>query len=143
MREVAVFLLGALFASALLTAYRQPDTFMPRVVLKSSEEINREFCPDGGCLNTVALYNNDTKTITVNENLDPTKEYDISVLLHEFIHHLQNINGHRRSDCSGEREGQAYTTQRAFLKSRGDKDTSATMGVDAFTELLISQCHYR
>jgi len=142
-KDIALFFVGAMFASAMLTAINRPEPFMPKVVLKSSEEINREFCPDGGCLNTVALYNNDTQTITVNKNLDPTKEYDLSVLLHEFVHHLQNINGERRSDCVGEREGQAYTTQRAFLKSRGHKDTSEVMGIDAFTELLISQCHYR
>ena len=143
MRYIAVAIIAALFSAGLSVAYSQPPAFMPRVQLKSTEEINRIFCPDGGCLNTVALYNNKTRTITVNENLDPTKEYDLSVLLHEFVHHLQNINGERRSDCVGEREGQAYTTQRAFLKSRGDKNTSETMNVDAFTELLISQCQYR
>ena len=113
---------------------------MPHVERKTPEEINAIFCPGGGCLETIALYNKVTYTITLADTFDPKNEFDLSTLLHEFTHHLQNINGEKRSRCRGDRERQAYEVQRTFLKERGHKDTDKVMGIDLFTQFIITQC---
>ena len=135
--------IAALSTFLLTSAYYDKTALMPEVELLSGDEINEIYCPSGGCLNTVALYNRETQTIIINETFDPSKEYDLSVLLHEFIHHLQNINGDKRIGCAGDMEKQAYETQRRFLETRGTADTSKLMGIDTFTQLLITTCDDR
>jgi hypothetical protein len=114
------------------------DDLMPKIAYLSEEDMQEMLCPSGQCLEIVAFYDNDSKTIVLREGFDPTKEYDLSILLHEFVHHLQNINGMQPSRCRGDRERQAYEVQRTFLKERGHKDK--VMGIDMFTQFIITQC---
>jgi hypothetical protein len=143
MRDVIVAAISAAFTASAIAAVTPDNDVMPDIRLLSGDEINEIYCPSGGCLNTVALYNRETQTITINETFDPADEYDLSVLLHEFIHHLQNINGDKRTGCAGDMEKQAYETQRRFLETRGTADTSKLMGIDTFTQLLITTCDDR
>jgi len=119
------------------------EDLMPKVAYLSEEDMQEMLCPSGQCLEIVAFYDDASQTIVLREGFDPTKEYDLSLLLHEFVHHLQKINGHKRSDCVGDRERQAYQVQRTFLKERGHKDTNKVLGVDMLTQMIITQCEYR
>lgn len=131
-------LLGGFFVAPALA----DDALMPRVQYLTKEQIQAYMCPQGNCLEVVAFYDKRSKTIVLRDTFDPTKEYDLSILLHEFVHHLQNLNRYQRSRCVGEEEDQAYSTQRAFLKSRGHQDTDEVMGIDMFTQKILSLCEF-
>lgn len=138
MRLFFAVLLGGFFMAAPVQA---SENILPKIKFLSAEEINIIKCPkDAECIDTAALYDTRTQTIVLRDTWDPKNEYDLSVLLHEFIHHLQWLSGNAKSNCAGEREAQAYQTQRRFLETRGHKDTDAVLGVDAFTEAVLSMC---
>lgn len=146
-RQGVIWAVIAATASAILTIAaprlvkgdERPE-IMPNVALISKEDMQQYTCPEGDCIEVMAFYDRPSRTIVLRDTFDPTKEYDLSTLLHEFVHHLQEINGFQKSMCSGDREKQAYQTQRRFLELRGDKDTDKTLNVDAFTESLITSC---
>ena len=116
------------------------DDLMPKVKYLSKEDVQAYFCSDPNCMEVVAFYDKLSRTIVLRDTFDPANEFDLSALIHEFVHHLQNINGEKRSRCRGDRERQAYEVQRTFLKERGHKDTDKVMGIDLFTQFIITQC---
>ncbi len=88
----------------------------------------------------VALYKGTTRTIFLSDLWTGTTPADQSVLVHEMVHHLQNL-GELKFECPKAREKLAYTAQDRWLKRFG-KDLETEFDVDMFTIFVSSACMY-
>jgi hypothetical protein len=86
----------------------------------------------------VALYNNRTKTIFLAEGWSSSNPADVSVLVHEMVHHLQNLAAHKFL-CPQERERLAYAAQEKWLAQDG-RSLATEFELDAFTLLVSTLC---
>jgi hypothetical protein len=67
---------------------------------------------------TVALYEDQSRTIFLREDWTGSSPAEISVLVHELVHHVQNLAG-LKYGCGEEREKPAYAAQRKWLEFHG------------------------
>ena len=88
----------------------------------------------------VALYNHDTKTIFLSDAWTGADPKELSVLVHEMVHHLQNV-GNLKYECPAAREKLAYQARDAWLKGYG-RDLEHDFDVDLFTVIISSACVY-
>jgi hypothetical protein len=88
----------------------------------------------------VALYAGTTKTIFLSNSWTGTTPAEQSVLVHEMVHHLQNL-GKVKFECPMAREKLAYMAQDQWLKRFG-KDLETEFEVDMFTVLVSSSCMF-
>ncbi|MBR0830718.1 hypothetical protein JQ596_34945 [Bradyrhizobium manausense] len=88
----------------------------------------------------VALYDNKSKTILLSEDWTGTSPADQSVLVHEMVHHLQNVAG-LKFECPRAREKMAYLAQAKWLE-RFDLSLEHEFDVDMFTVVISSACIY-
>lgn len=86
----------------------------------------------------LALYLPVSGAILLSEGWDPANPRDLSVLLHELVHHADAATG-GLDPCAGTREARAYGIQSDWLEARGDS-LQAAFGIDAFTLLLLTSC---
>jgi hypothetical protein len=86
----------------------------------------------------VAIYNDRTRTIFLSEGWTGAEPVERSVLVHEIIHHLQNL-AKLKYECPAAREKLAYEAQSDWLKLHG-LDLEAEFGVDLFTIFVTSAC---
>lgn len=86
----------------------------------------------------VALYDDASGTIYVAEGWTGGTPAELSVLVHEMVHHLQAEAGMRFA-CPGEREVLAYRAQEAWLGLFGESLESA-FGIDAGTIRVGTAC---
>jgi Domain of unknown function (DUF6647) len=66
----------------------------------------------------VAVYDDSTKTIFLPDTLEGETPAELSILVHEMVHHLQNSAG-KKYNCAGAREELAYAAQDKWLKLFG------------------------
>jgi hypothetical protein len=66
----------------------------------------------------MALYEDATRTIYLRQDWTGATPSEISVLVHEMVHHLQNVAG-LKYDCAEAREKPAYAAQIKFLELSG------------------------
>jgi hypothetical protein len=88
----------------------------------------------------VSLYNNETKTIFLPNGWQGKTPAELSILVHEMVHHLQNV-GQLKFACPQEREELAYLAQERWLKLFG-RDLLRDFQMDRFTILVKSKCPY-
>ena len=62
----------------------------------------------------LALYSNESKTIYLMDGWTGKTPAELSILVHEMVHHLQNV-GQLKFACSQEREELAYKAQDDWL----------------------------
>lgn len=86
----------------------------------------------------VAVYDDGAGTIYLAEDWTGRSPADLSVLVHEMVHHLQAA-ADLRFACPGEREKLAYRAQDAWLGLFGESLESA-FGIDAATLLVGTVC---
>src|SRR4030095_6258406 len=113
---------------ARMSNYRKPDV-APRVSRVSRAEIERTICR-GPC--PVKAYHLPETGIFLDDKLNP--ETDLvhrSILLHELVHFLQEVNGEYASmdECGRwlEREREAYWLQNQYLSLIGDNSSYRMM----------------
>ena len=126
------------FASpARLTAIRYHGLLPQRALGTGSgaQEAAAENRPD-----IAAVYDDATKTIFLADSWTGATPADISVLVHEMVHHLQNL-GKLQYDCPAAREKPAYRAQDQWLKRSG-QDLETVFGVDMLTVLVRSACYF-
>jgi hypothetical protein len=70
--------------------------------------------PLGDIREIVSIYNDETKTIYLSDKWTGRSPADISILVHEMVHHLQN-KVEIRYECAAEREKLAYEAQDKWL----------------------------
>jgi hypothetical protein len=141
---------------ALLTAiviwlsanYSLPASFdHPRVAFVSAEKITSARHENIGQMplnqsesDIVSLYNDDQRTIYLRDEWTGKTPADLSILVHEMVHHLQNI-GRLKFECPQAREEVAYQAQERWLGLFG-RDLSRDFQMDPFTILVKSNCYY-
>jgi hypothetical protein len=86
----------------------------------------------------VSLYNTETKTIYLADGWSGKTPAELSILVHEMVHHLQNI-GQLKFACPQEREEVAYKAQDRWLGLFGT-DLMRDFQMDPFTILMKSKC---
>jgi hypothetical protein len=87
---------------------------------------------------TVAIYDDAERTIYLTEDWRGDTAADVSVVVHEMVHHLQNI-AHMRFECARAREATAYEAQERWLQQHG-RSLRADFDIDAFTVLVHAMC---
>jgi Domain of unknown function (DUF6647) len=88
----------------------------------------------------VALYDASGPTIYLTEQWRSDSPADISILVHEMVHHLQHI-GRLPYNCPEARERLAYAAQDRWLAQHG-LALDQEFGVDGFTVLARSACSH-
>jgi hypothetical protein len=91
-----------------------------------------------GSSEVVALYHDAERTIYLREGWTGRTPEERSVLVHEMVHHLQNLAGLRFA-CPAEREQAAYAAQARWLERAGSS-LEAAFGIDGMTLLLRTRC---
>jgi len=86
----------------------------------------------------VAVYDDDT--IYVMQGWTGTTPAELSMHVHEMVHHMQS-SADIRFACPGEREVMAYTAQDAWLNLFGESLESA-FGIDDATLRVSAACTY-
>jgi hypothetical protein len=87
---------------------------------------------------TVAVYYDATRTIYLPEGWTGGTPAELSVLVHEVVHHFQNVLG-LKYGCPQEREKLAYIAQDRWLALFGHS-LESDFHVDAFSLLVKTQC---
>lgn len=85
-----------------------------------------------------ALYDDSTRTIYLPEGWTGATPAEVSVLVHEMVHHLQNVAG-LTFECPQARERLAYTAQNQWLAQSG-RNLIDEFKLDALTVLLRTKC---
>ena len=86
----------------------------------------------------LGAYDARTQTIFLRDDWDSRNAADVSVLVHELVHYLED-RASRRYECLGEREALAYEAQQRWLRLFG-KDLQSAFGLDAFTLKMRTTC---
>jgi hypothetical protein len=86
----------------------------------------------------VALYNDQTKTIYLSDKWTGSTAAELSVLVHEMVHHLQNQAG-TTYECPAERERLAYEAQDKWLSLFG-RDLEGEFKVNGLALLVSTSC---
>ena len=88
----------------------------------------------------VAVYDDATKTIYLPKGWSGSTPAELSVLVHEMVHHLQN-RANLRFECPRAREKLAYEAQGRWLQLFG-RDLVSDFEIDGFTRLAITSCYF-
>lgn len=87
-----------------------------------------------------ALYVDSTRTIYLPEGWTGKTPAEVSVLVHEMVHHLQNVAG-LKYECPQAREKLAYAAQNQWLAQSG-RNLIDEFKFDALTVLLRTKCMF-
>ncbi len=92
----------------------------------------------GAEADVMAVYDDRTETIYLRPDWSEDSGIDLSILVHELVHHLQHVAG-RTYRCPGEREQLAFTAQAEWLLQYGETLESA-FGLDPVSLKLATMC---
>jgi hypothetical protein len=122
-----------------------PDMRHPRVEIVSGDELtsrrllNPAKAPSYQNEELEAVYKDDAQTIYLLHGWTSQSIKDVSVLVHEMVHHLQ-LSKNERYSCPAEREKLAYEAQEKWLSQFG-KSLESEFGLDPFSLLVKSLCN--
>lgn len=88
----------------------------------------------------IAIYVGMVDTIVLRDDWNMHEPADLSVLVHELVHHLQHHAG-VEYHCPQQREGVAFAVQEEWLNMFGESLESA-FGIDEFTLTISTNCLY-
>jgi hypothetical protein len=88
----------------------------------------------------VSVYNTETHTIYMRDDWKGATPAEVSVLVHEMVHHLQTL-ARLKFGCPEEREQMAFQAQQRWL-SAFDTDLEREFDLDAFSLLVKSRCGF-
>jgi hypothetical protein len=100
-------------------------------------EAGRSAPPEFG-LDVYALYDDLSRVIYLHENWTGASPADVSLLVHEMVHHLQNAAS-EKFRCPHAREKDAYRAQRKWLAQFG-RNLEDEFEIDSMTVLVRSNC---
>jgi predicted metalloprotease len=89
---------------------------------------------------TIAIYHDATRTIYLPEGWTGGTPAEVSVLVHEVVHHFQNVLG-LKYECPQEREKLAYIAQDRWLALFG-YSLERDFNIDPFSLLVKTRCFY-
>ena len=85
-----------------------------------------------------AIYDDQSRTIYLPEGWTGETPAEVSVLVHELVHHMQNVAG-VKYDCAEAREKPAYQAQARWLELFG-QNLADEFEIDAMTILVRTNC---
>ena len=88
----------------------------------------------------LAVYDPVMQTIYLPQGWRNDTPADMSVLVHEMVHHLQNVDGHKHG-CPAEREKLAFEAQERWLERFG-RSLASEFELDDFTLLVRTICGF-
>ncbi len=88
--------------------------------------------------NVVAVYNDQTKTIYLSDKWTGRTPAELSVLVHEMVHHLQN-EAKTKYECPAERERLAYEAQEKWLGLFG-RSLQSEFDINGFALIISTSC---
>jgi hypothetical protein len=88
----------------------------------------------------VAFYDDQAKSIYLSDQWNGRTASELSVLVHEMVHHLQNVSGLHYA-CAAAREKLAYEAQEKWLGLFG-RNLASEFAIDAMTLKLRTECIY-
>jgi hypothetical protein len=88
--------------------------------------------------NVVAVYSDSTRTIYLADEWTGGTAAELSVLVHEMVHHLQNVGG-LKYECPQAREQLAYKAQDRWLNLFG-RSLDQDFELDGFSLLIKPRC---
>jgi len=86
----------------------------------------------------IAVYVDSRRTIFLPQSWEGRTPTEVSILVHELVHHLQNVGG-LTYGCPAEREQLAYAAQDAWLGLFG-KELQTEIEFDPLTFKLLTHC---
>ena len=86
----------------------------------------------------VGFYNDQTKTIFLSDKWAGRTPAELSVLVHEMVHHLQNEAG-TKYECPAERERLAYEAQEKWLGLFG-RSLESEFDINGLALLVSTSC---
>jgi hypothetical protein len=89
---------------------------------------------------TVAIYHDTTQTIYLADDWTGGSPAELSILVHEMVHHFQNMLG-LKYECPQAREALAYRAQDQWLGLFGH-DLATDFDLDPFSLLVKTKCFY-
>jgi hypothetical protein len=89
---------------------------------------------------TVAVYSDAARTIYLPEGWTGSTPAELSVLVHEIVHHIQNVQGFKH-ECPQEREKLAYLAQDRWLGLFG-RSLASDFELDPLTLLVKTKCFH-
>lgn len=92
----------------------------------------------GGGTDLEAVYDDKTRTIYLRETWTGATPAEVSVLVHEMAHHLQNVAG-LKYECAQAREELAYRAQERWL-ARSGRSLAKEFKLDPMTLLVRTKC---
>jgi hypothetical protein len=96
--------------------------------------------PVSGARSVVAIYDDARRTIFLPDGWSGSTPAELSVLVHEMVHHLQ-FTGQMKFECPAQREAMAYEAQDKWLGLYG-KNLSTEFELDAFTLKVSTACGF-
>lgn len=87
----------------------------------------------------LGVYDDDRRAILLPSEWSGSKPEDLSILVHEMVHHLQNVAG-LQYQCAQEREKLAYIAQEKWLVPSG-RSLEMSFGIDPTTFLFNTECY--
>jgi hypothetical protein len=96
--------------------------------------------PSSAQRDTIAIYYDATRTIYLPEGWTGNTPAELSVLVHEVVHHFQNVL-RLKYECPQEREKLAYIAQDRWLALFGHS-LESDFHMDAFSLLVKTQCFW-
>lgn len=88
----------------------------------------------------IGVYHDKSRTIYLIDTWVGTTPTDVSILVHEMVHHLQNL-AELKYECAGAREKLAYLAQEAWLERYG-LDLEQEFEIDKFSLFIKSSCMF-
>jgi hypothetical protein len=116
-----------------LVAIRYPSLLRPKVQTPALRQAMVDAQRD-----TLAVYDETTGTIYLSEGWRGKTPAEMSVLVHEIVHHLQR-QARMEFGCPQERERLAYMAQDRWLEQFG-LSLESEFGIDPFTRLVRIRC---
>ena len=95
--------------------------------------------PDAQMERFRALYGRGERSVYLRTNWDAGKLNDRSELVHELVHHFQNIHALPYA-CSAERETLAYDLQVEWLREQGVPDPYEALQINEYFIVMASVC---
>jgi hypothetical protein len=90
-------------------------------------------------LSVRAAYIPEDNVIYLSHNIELNTLSFESVLIHELVHHIQNVNDINYS-CRGHLEKAAYNLEIEYLIQNGIEDPYASMNLNPLSLIFITQC---
>jgi len=87
-----------------------------------------------------AVYDDSKRTVYLHKQWNAARPADMSLLVHELVHHIQNV-GALKFSCPQEREKDAYEAQRTWL-AQFDRTLEQEFEIDPMTVLVRTNCGF-